>query len=101
MNRTNFFNTVNIGNGLEYDHLDTTLNRFVMNYPVEYYRITAGDVMRADLLSYKNYGTVKYWWIICYVNGIQNPLDDIEVGQLVKIPNILDIYSFYKGYAVR
>ena len=101
MNRTSFFNTVDIGNGLEYDHLDATLNRFVMSYPVNYYRITADDVLRADLLSFKNYGSVKYWWIICYVNGIQNPFEDITIGELIKIPNVLDIYEFYKRYSLR
>lgn len=101
MNRTSFFNIVDIGNGPEYDHLNNTLNRFTMNYPIEYYRVVADDVKRPDTLSYKAYGSVKYWWVICYVNGIQNPLEDIEVGTLLKIPNILDIYDFYKRYSLR
>jgi len=101
MNRTSFFNIVDVGQGPEYDHLDSTLSRFVTNYPLEHYRVTADDVLRADLLSFKNYGTVKYWWIICFLNSIQNPLADIEVGTLLKIPNILDIYDFYKRNSLR
>jgi hypothetical protein len=101
MDRTSFFNIVDIGNGPEYDHLNNTLNRFTMNYPVLYYRIMADDVLRPDLISYKSYQSVKFWWIICFVNKIQDPLTDITPGDLIKIPSILDIYAFYKKYTFR
>jgi hypothetical protein len=101
MDRTNFFNTTDIGNGFEYDHLDTTLSRFTSTYPVSYYRVQGDDIMRPDLISYKVYGTVNYWWLLCFVNEIQNPLTDIEVGQLLKIPSQLDIYTFFKKYSKR
>ena len=101
MKRTSFFNIVGSGNASEYDHLNNSLSRFVMNYPVQYYRVTADDVMRADLISYKVYQSVNYWWLICFVNKIQNPLTDISIGDLLKIPNILDIYDFYKRYKFR
>ena len=101
MDRTNFFNIVDNGNGSEYDFLYNTLSRFTMEYPVQYYRIHSEDIMRPDLISYKAYGSVKYWWIICFVNDIQNPIIDITVGNLIKIPNIIDIYSFYKKYSFR
>jgi len=101
MDRTAFFNIIDAGNGNEYDHLNNTLRRFVMDYPVTYYRATADDEMRMDLISYKTYGSVKYWWIICFVNGIHNPLTDIKAGDLLKIPNVLDIYVFYKKYRFR
>lgn len=101
MDRTNFFNIVDIGNGSEYDHLNNTLSRFTMSYPVNYYRVTADDVMRPDLISYKAYNSVKFWWIICFVNHINDPLSDIAVGTLIKLPNILDIYAFYKKYNFR
>lgn len=101
MDRTNFFQIVNVGNGDEYDHLYNTLSRFVTNYPVQYYRISQDDIMRPDLISYKAYGSVKYWWLVCYLNDIHDPFNDMTVGDLIKIPNILDIYSFYKKYSIR
>jgi Base plate wedge protein 53 len=72
-----------------------------MNYPVGYYQIAENDVMRPDLISYKVYQTTDYWWLILYVNDIHDPLNDIKSGQVIKIPNILDIFSFYKQYAFR
>jgi hypothetical protein len=101
MQRTNFFQIVTPNGVEEYDHLNNTLNRFQMNYPVQYYRIVDADVMRSDLISYKAYGTVDYWWIVLFVNNIKNPLTDIVSGDIIKIPNILDIYSFYKQYGFR
>ena len=72
-----------------------------MSYQYSQYRVVAADLMRPDLISYKTYGTVRYWWIICLVNGIQNPLSDFVVGNVLKIPNILDIYDFYKRWSIR
>jgi len=101
MNRTDFF-TITVSDSIsEYDHLHNTLSRFVMNYPVSYYRIMQDDILRPDLISYKAYGTVQYWWLVCFVNEIKNPFVDITVGKLMKIPNILDIYQFYKQYSLR
>ena len=101
MNRTNFFVVTDIGNGDEYDHLHNNLSKFKMTYPVQYYRITEEDTMRPDMISYKAYGSVAYWWVVMLVNGVQDVLTDINVGDLLKIPNILDIYTFYKQYSFR
>ena len=81
--------------------MDNSLSRFVMNYPVSYYQIVESDVMRPDMISYKAYGTVNYWWLILYVNDIEDPLNDMVSGTVIKIPNIIDIYSFYKSYSFR
>ncbi len=101
MDRTVFYETADIGNGLEYDYLYNSLSKFKLSYPVQYYRVSEEDIMRPDLISYKAYGTVQYWWVIMLVNGIQSPLTDLTVGTLLKIPNGLDIYTFAKQYAIR
>ena len=101
MNRTNFFEEVTVYDFPEYDHLNNSLSRFVMNYPVQYYRVAEDDLQRPDLISYKAYQTVKYWWLICYANGVLDPFTDLEVVKLMTIPNILDIYEFYKKNSVR
>jgi len=72
-----------------------------MKYPVSYYRVDAVDWMRPDLISYKCYGTVNYYWLIMLVNGVFDPFHELEVGRLLTIPNMLDIYSFYKQYRMR
>ena len=101
MNRTKFYKKVVISDIQELDLLYHNLSKFKMKYNPDYYRVDATDGMRPDLISFKSYGTVRYWWIVCLVNGIQNPFSDIAVGEILEIPNILDIYDFYKTYRVR
>jgi len=72
-----------------------------MNYPVSYHQVTESDVMRPDLISYAVYGTVDYWWIILFVNDIDDPLTEIVAGDVLTIPNIADIYNFYQAYSFR
>lgn len=36
-------------------------------------------------LSYKYYGTIKLWWLICIVNGIKNPVYLPKTGAVFKI----------------
>jgi hypothetical protein len=85
----------------EYDFLYNNLSRLVLNYPVSYYQLTDSDVMRPDLVSYKMYNTTDFWWLILYVNDIEDPLTDLVSGTIVKIPNVLDIYAFYKSNSFR
>lgn len=101
MDRTAFYETIDIGNGSEYDYLHNSLSNFTLLYPVQYYRVSEEDVMRPDLISYKAYGTVQYWWVIMLVNGVQNPLVDLTVGMLLKVPSVLDIYTFAKQYSIK
>ena len=101
MDRTLFYNLTDIGNGNEYDHLYNNLSKFTMTYPVSYYRVKEEDIMRLDLISYKVYKMVDYWWLIGVVNQVENPFTGVAVGDLLRIPNILDIYAFYKQFALR
>lgn len=100
MERTDFFNKVLLDGVQEYDHLYNNLSKFRMYYPVQYYRVAEDDLMRPDLISFKKYSTISYWWIICYVNDIEDAFHDLEVGMLLIIPNPIDIYSFYKKYRI-
>ncbi len=36
-------------------------------------------------ISYKFYGSVVLWWLICATNGIDDPTKQPEVGTLLKI----------------
>ena len=101
MGRTNFYNISVVEGNREYDHLYNTITKFTMVYPVRYYRVESEDLMCPDLISKKVYNTEDYWWIICMVNNIDNPFNDMEVGQLLKIPNLIDIYTFTKKWSIR
>lgn len=101
MDRTSFYNIVRNDEIDEYDYLYNNLTKFKMNYSVSYYRVETSDLMRPDLISYKIYGTITYWWLLMMINEIQNPLKDLEVGMLLQVPNILDIYEFQKKWSLR
>lgn len=55
--------------------------------PYKNFKITAATQSRLDLVDYANNGKVELWWLIGYVNGIVNPLYDINVDNLIQIPN--------------
>ena len=84
----------------ELDYLHNSLNNFVMTYLPTYYRVADSDIYRADTISQRNYGTVGYWWIVLFINGIHDPFNDPQVGQQFTIPNVLDIYNFWKNFRV-
>lgn len=44
-----------------------------------------------ELISYKFYGTVDYWWVLCFVNEIIDPISDIKAGTLLRIPELTAI----------
>jgi hypothetical protein len=101
MDRTKFYEEALVFDKKEYDFLVTNITNFKMTYPPLYYRVNTTDLMRPDMISFNVYGTVKYWWLLMFVNGIFDPFNDLSAGQRLTIPNILDIYDFYKRYAKR
>ena len=107
MNRTDFYKKTTVVDGQtnsgidQFDYLYNSLSNFVMNYNPTYYQITEPDMLRLDMISFKNYGTVVYWWLIAYANEIHDPFADLYVGKLILIPNILDIYDFFKKWNVK
>ena len=101
MDRTTFYNIESVDNVNELDFLHNALSEFVTAYPVTYYRVLGADIMRPDLISFRFYGTVNFWWIVMLVNGIANPFEGIQVGEILKIPSKLDIYAFQKKFRIR
>jgi len=106
MDRTAFYKKATVIDGVtglpieEFDFLHNSLSNFVMNYQPNYFQVSEAEIVRPDMISFKNYGTVAYWWLICYANDIHDVTVDIYLGQLLVIPNILDIYDFFKKWKV-
>lgn len=101
MNRTNFFNEATVFGTKELDYLWSSFSEFQLKYDPVYYRVVGGDAMRPDKISFKNYGTPDFWWVICVVNDINNPLTEIVPGQVLAIPNQLDIFDFQRKHRIR
>jgi len=106
MDRTLFFKQefVNAGDGEfrpELDFLNNSLEGFVITRQPRYYRVVQGDLSVPDAIAYKMYGSERYWWVVCLANDISDCCKDIYVGQLLIIPDLLDIYDFFKTYRIR
>jgi hypothetical protein len=50
--------------------------------------VTEREIMRPDLIAWDAYQDVRLWWVVCYVNSIANPFEDLEVGMVLKIPSL-------------
>jgi hypothetical protein len=48
-----------------------------------------------DLISYKHYNTVQLWWVVCFMNKITNPFEEIDAGQQIKILREKYLYVLY------
>lgn len=42
--------------------------------------------IRLDKLANEYYGDPKLWWAIAQVNNIKNPLTELAIGKLIRIP---------------
>lgn len=51
----------------------------------QYHTITTVDQLRPDLISYRFYGTVDYFWIILLANNVLDPFN-IQQNTIFRIP---------------
>jgi len=95
-NRTIFYRKSIVNGQTENDLVRNYFNDlFEIKRPLRYYAIESGDVQRPDLISIKFYGTDKYWWLICKFNKLDDLWNDLEIGQIISVPEIADIEDFY------
>lgn len=82
------------GNGLQinFDNGEKTLVRSKLQHEPtpndQYHIITHHDELTN--LAFDYYGDSKYWWVICDVNDIDNPLI-LEAGNTIIIPDLNNI----------
>jgi nucleoid-associated protein YgaU len=67
---------------------------FAVSATDSYHTIRHGQENRLDLVSFRYYRTPELWWIIMVANDILSPFDDIESGQVLRIPS-LDTVTVY------
>jgi len=94
-NRKNFLNKVNNSGVEEYDLIMSNWEFFKIKRSTTFYTIQPSDIGRPDILSLKIYNSIDYWWILLLINGINDPYNDLKVGDIIQIPSILDIEDFY------
>ncbi len=60
----------------------------------ELYEVDNEDFL--DNISFKFYNTPQLWWVICIVNNITNPFEDIYPGKVLRILKNSYIYNILK-----
>ena len=61
----------------------------------KYYEVRAG-LQRLDHISLEFYGTPRLWWLIALANDIMYPWKELEVGTLLRIPDLGTLHA--QGY---
>jgi hypothetical protein len=47
-------------------------------------------------IAYKYYLSPFYWWLVCMLNNVQNPFEDIESGKNINIMSRTLLYTLTK-----
>ena len=97
-NRKNFFTTQTDSEGnVSTDPVSFEVREvfeFFKTRQVKLRRISASEEASPELISYQEYDTHAYWWVICYLNKIQDPINELEAGTQLAIPRLADIEEF-------
>jgi hypothetical protein len=64
------------------------------------YTLKASDCPFPELLSYKFYGTTDFWWVLCWINGVINPMTDMIPGDSWGIPSFDSVQAFLAASVV-
>lgn len=65
-------------------------------YPYEganLYTVTPADENRIDIIATKLYGSAAYYWVLCYINNIEDPLN-VPAGTILFTPPISSLKRF-------
>lgn len=92
--RSRFYSTNTVNGIQEPDFLTNKFKDFAFKRPRQYYTVKHEDIQRPELISFKVYGSVNYWWIIMKVNNIEDVWHDLHVGVILEIPNINDVEEY-------
>lgn len=100
-NREKFYNVADINGTKSLDLSSNRIDNFVFTRDKQYYTIVEQDLKRPDVISFKHFGTTEYYWIILKMNNIVDPFNDLEIGDVIQIPNKLDIEEFVTNSKAR
>ena len=51
-----------------------------------FFTVTQEVLKRPDLIAQSFYGNTEYWWAIYEFNGIRDPMFELKLGQILRIP---------------
>lgn len=95
-NRIDLYSKVSVNGNTEVDYLSSKLPTASFQI-AKTFRVPQFCEGRLDLISYINYNTPYYWWLIAEENNITDPFSQIVEGIVLDIPYINDYYNFYNA----
>lgn len=87
---SNFY-TNNVVDGInEYNLSSINIKDFKFT-SFDYIMVKREEEYRPDLVCYRIYGTIEYWWILLEINDISNIWEDFLEYRVLKYPPISDM----------
>ena len=77
-----------------YDPLTSNMLFKLKDIPVGGRYVISGEEGRPDLISYRIYGDVQYWWLLMFYNKILDP-EDLINGMVLQYPDADELDTFY------
>jgi len=74
-----------------------TISDIVKNNNIYFNIYYAEDEDWWDNISYKYYGTEVLWYLVCEMNNVVNPFEEIEQGQQIKVLKEGYLYNVFKN----
>lgn len=99
--RSNFYipsvnDETTLSNVLDYDLSNSYFYLFTSDpEKLRYYQLEREDSGRPDMISFKAYNQMDFWWIILKFNDIIDPFSELVEGVVLKIPQITEINTWY------
>ncbi len=61
--------------------------------PTSFYQVQIDEANppRPDMIAYRVYGDTSLFWPLALRNGIRCPLRDVTPGQVLVVPNLIDV----------
>ena len=92
--RKYFYQETTVDGNKELDYLQAPLEQ--MNFTTqEFYTVDAATQDRIDLISFKYYGNYNLGWLIAEHNDILDPITQIKIGKVLRIPALDEYYQYY------
>lgn len=101
LNRAKYYKDLTFGTNIEKDLLTQKFNSFKWSDSFIEYRLNDTDVLRPELMAYKFYNNIHYWWVILKLNNIDDVWNDLHVNTLIKIPSINDVERLFKHLKIK
>jgi hypothetical protein len=76
------------------DLISNNFSKYKFKYPTSIYKVIGSDVQRPDIISYKLFGRIDYWWFIMKLNKIDDVWNELYPGLILRVPDIRDINDY-------